>query len=302
MKASLLRVLMALFVVTGITLPALAASDFPNRTVRILVGFAPGGTTDLLARIVADELRSTWNTAVVIENRPGADGIVATTAVHNAPPDGYTLLMSTNALVITPHLKALPYKPLEDFEPITIVGQEYHHLLVTPKLPVATVKDFIDLAKSRSGRADVLLGRARQRPVPGHAALHAGVRCDEYGPCSISRLDAGRHGAGHSGCSVDVLIALNDAAAVPGRYRAHGATRTCPTRQPWRSPVCQVSKATPGSPDGAVQGTGGRLGEDPFGRGSGDALAYGPQPHRGAQIDPGRQHLGRIPQGDPLGL
>ena len=65
--------------------PARAASDFPNRTVRILVGFAPGGTTDLLARIVADELRSMWNTAVVIENRPGADGIVATTAVHNAP-------------------------------------------------------------------------------------------------------------------------------------------------------------------------------------------------------------------------
>jgi tripartite-type tricarboxylate transporter receptor subunit TctC len=88
---------------------------------------------------------------VVIENRPGADGIVASTAVHNAPADGYTLLMSTNALVITPHLKALPYKPLEDFEPITIVGQEYHHLLVTPKLPVATVKDFIGLAKSTPG-------------------------------------------------------------------------------------------------------------------------------------------------------
>ena len=148
MKASLLRVLTALFVAMSLSEPALAASDFPNRTVRILVGFAPGGTTDILARIVADELRTKWNTAVVIENWPGADGIVASTAVHNAPADGYTLLMSTNALVITPHLKALPYKPLEDFEPITIVGQEYHHLLVTPKLPVATVKDFIDLAKS----------------------------------------------------------------------------------------------------------------------------------------------------------
>ena len=151
MKAALLRVLMALFVAASLAVPALAASDFPNRTVRTLVGFAPGGTTDILARIVADELRSKWNTAVVIENRPGADGIVASTAVHNAPADGYTLLMSTNALVITPHLKALPYKPLEDFEPITIVGQEYHHLLVTPKLPVATVKDFIDLAKSTPG-------------------------------------------------------------------------------------------------------------------------------------------------------
>lgn len=128
--------------------PAKAATDFPNRTVRILVGFAPGGTTDLLARIVADELRSIWNVPVVVENRPGADGIVVTTAVHNAPADGYTLLMSTNALVITPHLKSLPYDSLNDFEPITIVGQEYHHLLVTPGLPVKTATDFINLAKS----------------------------------------------------------------------------------------------------------------------------------------------------------
>ena len=92
-----------------------------------------------------------WNTTVIVENRPGADGIVATTAVHNAPGDGYTLLMSTNALVITPHLKPLPYDPIKDFEPITIVGQEYHHMLVTPKLPAKTVKEFIDLAKSTPG-------------------------------------------------------------------------------------------------------------------------------------------------------
>ena len=67
------------------------------------------------------------------------------------PADGYTLLMSTNALVITPHLKPLPYDPIKDFEPITIVGQEYHHMLVTPKLPAKTVKEFIDLAKSTPG-------------------------------------------------------------------------------------------------------------------------------------------------------
>lgn len=150
MKRACLRVLTALLLFVGAAVPG-AATDFPNRTVRILVGFAPGGTTDLLARVIADELRSTWNTAVVVENRPGADGIVATTTVHNASPDGYTLLMSTNALVITPHLRSLPYKSLEDFEPITIVGQEFHHLLVTPKLPVKTVKEFIALAKSSPG-------------------------------------------------------------------------------------------------------------------------------------------------------
>jgi tripartite-type tricarboxylate transporter receptor subunit TctC len=151
MKATLLRQLVSLLLFAMLSLSARADSEFPNRTVRILVGFAPGGTTDLLARIIADELRSIWNTAVVVENRPGADGIVATTVVHNAPADGYTLLMSTNALVITPHLKQLPYDPIKDFEPITIVGQEYHHMLVTPKLPARTVEEFIALAKSAPG-------------------------------------------------------------------------------------------------------------------------------------------------------
>ena len=151
MTSTFLRQLMSLFVLAFLTLPVQANTDFPNRTVRLLVGFAPGGTTDLLARIIADELKSMWNTSVVVENRPGADGIVATTALHNAPGDGYTLLMSTNALVITPHLKSLPYDPFKDFEPITIVGQEYHHMLVTPKLPAKTVKEFIELAKSTPG-------------------------------------------------------------------------------------------------------------------------------------------------------
>jgi tripartite-type tricarboxylate transporter receptor subunit TctC len=152
MMPSCLRALFALLVLAAtLTGPASAAADFPNRTVRIVVGFAPGGTTDLLARILADQLRAIWNTSVVVENRPGADGIIATTAVHQAPADGYTLLMSTNAIVITPHLKTLPYDPIKDFEPITIVGREYHHMMVTPKLPANSVKEFVDLAKSTPG-------------------------------------------------------------------------------------------------------------------------------------------------------
>jgi len=152
MMLSCLRPLFVLLVLTaGLAGPASAATDFPNRAVRIVVGFAPGGTTDLLARIVEDQLRVIWNTSVLVENRPGADGIIATTAVHQAPADGYMLLMSTNAIVITPHLKPLPYDPIKDFEPITIVGREYHHMMVTPKLPVNSVKEFIGLAKSTPG-------------------------------------------------------------------------------------------------------------------------------------------------------
>jgi tripartite-type tricarboxylate transporter receptor subunit TctC len=151
MKLSFRPILVALMLGLTFASPARAASDFPNRPVRIEVGFVPGGTTDLLARIIADALQSQWNSPVVVENRPGADGIIATNAVHQAEPDGYTLLMSTNALVITPHMKPLPYDPINDFEPITIVGREYHHMMVTNALPVKTVKEFIDLAKSTPG-------------------------------------------------------------------------------------------------------------------------------------------------------
>jgi tripartite-type tricarboxylate transporter receptor subunit TctC len=83
MRFLLLRMLAGLLLFENLVFPSQAATDFPDRPVRILVGFAPGGTTDLLARIIADELRTIWNTAVVVENRPGADGIVVTTAVHN---------------------------------------------------------------------------------------------------------------------------------------------------------------------------------------------------------------------------
>jgi tripartite-type tricarboxylate transporter receptor subunit TctC len=134
-----------------LTSPARSSTDFPARSVRLVVGFVPGGTTDILARIIADKLREYWGVPVVVENRPGADGIIATTAVFQAPADGYTLLMSTNAITITPHMKTLPYDPVKDFEPITIVGQEYHHLMVTLSLPVKTVQEFIDLAKSTRG-------------------------------------------------------------------------------------------------------------------------------------------------------
>jgi tripartite-type tricarboxylate transporter receptor subunit TctC len=149
MRISYCRTLLAsLLLAASFTSTARAATDFPNRSVRIVVGFAPGGTTDILARVMAEKLNEYWRVPVIVENRPGADGIIATTFVHQAPPDGYTLLMSTNALVITPHLKKLPYDPLYDFAPITIVGREYHHMMVTPGLPAKTVKEFVDLAKA----------------------------------------------------------------------------------------------------------------------------------------------------------
>jgi len=148
MKSLSRRAVLAALGGAALTVPAHATTDFPTRPVRLVVGFAPGGTTDILARIIADKLHEMWGITVLVENRPGADGIIATNSVFQSAADGYTLLMSTNAITITPHMKALPYDPIKDFEPITIVGQEFHHLMVTPSLPVKTVREFIDLAKS----------------------------------------------------------------------------------------------------------------------------------------------------------
>ena len=218
MKPSCLRPLPALLALAAaLAGPAGAATDFPNRPVRIAVGFAPGGTTDLLARIVADQLRVIWNTSVLVENRPGADGIIATTAVHQAPADGTLLLMSTNAIVITPHLKPLPYDPINDFEPITIVGREYHHMMVTPKLPVNSVKEFIDLAKSTSGGLTFSSAGPGQRAVSRHEALHAGCRNPGHGARALSRIKPGGSGSDHRRRTVDVLFALDHLADRPRR-------------------------------------------------------------------------------------
>ena len=255
MKLRILSAPDVAFALRDVDLSRSGQPDFPNRTVRILVGFAPGGTTDLLARIIADELRSMWNTAVVVENRPGADGIVATTALHNAPGDGYTLLMSTNALVITPHLKPLPYDPIKDFEPITIVGQEYHHMLVTPRLAGEDGQGVHRAGEVDSWRADLLVRRSRQRAIPGHAALLAGCRNYKHGPRSLSWLDAGRHGARDIGRSIDVFIAIDDAAAFERRQdpRARGRGSKARPQRSRRADLGGVGsrralRATPGSP------------------------------------------------------
>ena len=251
---SCLRPLFALLVLAAtLTGPASAAADFPNRTVRIVVGFAPGGTTDLLARILADQLRAIWKTSVVVENRPGADGIIATTAVHHAPADGYTLLMSTNAMVITPHLKPLPYDPIKDFEPITIVGREYHHMMVTPKLPAKTVKEFIDLAKSTPGGLTFssagpgsapFLGMQRflqaagiskmvHVPYPGSMPAVMALVTGTFSRCSRHRRPRCRsYATARSGCW-----------RLPGRR----ATPTRRTHRRWSSPGFRDLKATLGS-------------------------------------------------------
>src|ERR1700722_19578676 len=103
---------------------------YPDKTVRFVVGFAPGGGTDTLARLFAKKLTAKWQQPVIVENRPGANGSIAEDLVAHAPPDGYTIAWITNAHTITPSQYKLNYDPIKDFEPITSVASTCDVLLV----------------------------------------------------------------------------------------------------------------------------------------------------------------------------
>lgn len=128
------------------------AQDYPSRPVRIVVGYTPGGGTDLLGRIVAKKLGELWSQQVIVDNRPGAGGNIATELVAKAPPDGYTLLVAPSTHAIAPNLYSkLPFDTLKDFTFITLVAAGPNILVVHPSVPATTVKELIALAKRRPG-------------------------------------------------------------------------------------------------------------------------------------------------------
>jgi tripartite-type tricarboxylate transporter receptor subunit TctC len=131
--------------------PAAESQGYPARPVRMVVGFPPGGGTDILARIVAQRLSDSWGQQVIVENRPGASATIAANAVAHAAPDGYTLTMgqlTPNAIAPALYPK-LPYDALRDFTPIVLVGTSPNVLVVSPGLPVRTVKELVAYAKQQ---------------------------------------------------------------------------------------------------------------------------------------------------------
>jgi tripartite-type tricarboxylate transporter receptor subunit TctC len=129
------------------------AEDYPARTITIYVPFAPGGYTDLLARVVAVKLTDKLGKPVIVENRPGGGTLVAAVATAKAAPDGYTLMMVPNGTIATnPTLyKSLPYDPLKDFAPVAMVASGPLVLLVNPEVPAKNVTELIKLAKEKPG-------------------------------------------------------------------------------------------------------------------------------------------------------
>ena len=132
-----------------------AVDAYPAKPVRVIVGLAPGGGTDIQARLFAQKLAESLNRPFVVENRPGAGGTLAYAQVAKSPRDGYTLLGVTSGYTITPAVYAkLPYDPIKDFAPISLVSQAPFVLVVHPSLPVKSVKDLLALAKAKPGQLD----------------------------------------------------------------------------------------------------------------------------------------------------
>ena len=130
-----------------------SAADYPDRTIRMIVPYPPGGTTDLLARAIAPRLGEMLKQTVVIENRAGAGGVIGAQAVSRAAPDGYTLVFASIATHgILPVLqKPAPYNPLKDFAPITLVASTPNVLIANLQAPIKSVADLIAQAKARPG-------------------------------------------------------------------------------------------------------------------------------------------------------
>jgi tripartite-type tricarboxylate transporter receptor subunit TctC len=131
----------------------LAGAQYPNKPIRLIVPFPPGGSNDIVARMLATQLAGPLGQSVVIENKGGAGGVLGTDSVAKAAPDGYSLLLISVAYAFAPALyKTLPYDPATAFAPITIVGRGPSALTVHPSVPVNTVAELIALAKKSPGK------------------------------------------------------------------------------------------------------------------------------------------------------
>ena len=147
-------------VIATATLPAAAQNAYPDKPVKIIIGFGPGSGTDILARMIAEELRLALGQPFVVDNRPGASAQIAASAVAKSPPDGYTLFLTSNSShSVNPHMfKKLPYDPIADFTPIGGIAYFPFILAVNASVPARTPQEFVTYARANKGKLNYAYG------------------------------------------------------------------------------------------------------------------------------------------------
>jgi len=129
------------------------AQEYPAKSIRLVVPFAPGGATDITGRTISVKMSAAIKQPIIVENRTGAGGVIGAAIVAKAPPDGYTVLIATPAeIAILPHMQKMPYDPLRDFAPVSLATASPLILVVHPSLPVKSVKELIALIRARPGQ------------------------------------------------------------------------------------------------------------------------------------------------------
>jgi tripartite-type tricarboxylate transporter receptor subunit TctC len=158
MRAAVLTALLGLGGALILIEPS-AAADYPVRPIKLLVGASPGGTTDTMARAIAEPLSAAFGQPVLVENRPGAGGNIAAEAVARAAPDGYTLLVSFTSHTINATLyPKLPFDPVADFSPVAMISTVPSLLVGNPKVPAKDLEELIALAKEKPGKLTIGIG------------------------------------------------------------------------------------------------------------------------------------------------
>ena len=239
---------MACWVAAGTTFAqtGAGAADWPHKPVRFIVPFPAGGSTDTEARVVGQLLGARLGQSFVIENRVGASGTIGTEAVARAAPDGYTIgLATTTTHALAASLsRALPYDPVKDFAPVSMLGSSPFVLVITPGLPAQSLRDFIALAKSKPGAltygsagaasiahlATVLFANMAQVSLT-HVPYKAGGTRDRHH--DRAHRHAARHRCRRWRCCAP--------ARARDRERAT-ARRCCPMSRPSRRPACPATR------------------------------------------------------------
>ncbi len=144
--------LKALVLLLAVTTAAAAADSYPSKPIRLIIPFPPGGSNDIVGRLVATQLSQRLGKQVVVDNRGGAGGVLGTDLAAKSAPDGYTLLIISAAYAMNPSLYKLPFDPLKSFVPVAKLGTGPNALTVFPGLPVNSVKDLLALAKEKPGQ------------------------------------------------------------------------------------------------------------------------------------------------------
>ncbi len=222
-----------------------AAQAYPAKTVRIIAGFPPGGFADTASRIVAQQLSSAWGQQVIVENRPGANGLIAGDITAKSAPDGYTLFMSSAGLTINPMLYTRQQRdPLKDFTAVSLVAGIPNVLVAHPSVPAKNVKELLVIARSRSG---ALTQASAGTGSPGHLSgellqLIANVKFIHvpYKGSSPALIDV-------MGGHVDLSFpSISSSVALVKERKLRGVGVTMTNRSPLLPDVPAISESVPG--------------------------------------------------------